>query len=102
MVRPPRLMALLSKRFVRSWESQPSQLPGIRMTAFDNAMVRRTAAAQPPLRQGTLKRAGGRAGLLGTSALSGTGLRGLAVAAGVVTAFGASPALAQCFSGLGS
>src|SRR5262249_32608615 len=34
MLRPPRLMALLSKRFVRSWESQPSQLPGIRMTRF--------------------------------------------------------------------
>src|SRR5262249_11820320 len=32
MVRPPRLIALLSKRFVRSWESQPSQLPGIRIS----------------------------------------------------------------------
>src|SRR5215467_6590942 len=31
---PPRLMALLSKCFVRSWESRPSQLPGIRITRF--------------------------------------------------------------------
>src|SRR5258708_13007267 len=64
-------------------------------------MARRNTAAQPALVQGTQQRAGGRAGLLGTSALSGAGLRGLAVAAGLATASGASPALAQCFSGVG-
>jgi hypothetical protein len=39
-----------------------------------------------------------RAGLLATSALAGGALRGVA-AAGLVAAFGAAPALAQCFSG---
>ena len=40
-----------------------------------------------------------RARLMGASAIAGGALRGLAVAAGMVTVFGASPALAQCFSG---
>src|SRR6266508_6791467 len=40
-----------------------------------------------------------RARLLGASALAGGALRGLAIAAGMVTALGATPALAQCFSG---
>jgi hypothetical protein len=42
-----------------------------------------------------------RARLLGASALAGGALRGLAIAAGMVTAFGAAPALAQCFSDAG-
>jgi len=40
-----------------------------------------------------------RARLMGASALAGGALRGLAIAAGIVTAFGASPAFAQCASG---
>src|SRR5437588_9079455 len=47
------------------------------------------------------KPAGGRAGLLASSALAGGTLRGLALATGVVAAVGVSPALAQCFSGTG-
>src|SRR5437899_3043566 len=62
-------------------------------------MARRSTVAQPALVQGKGKRAGGRAGLLATSALSAAGLRGVAVAAGMVTVFGAAPALAQCLSG---
>ena len=72
------------------------------MTAFDNAMARRNTAAQPALVQGTRKRAGGRAGLLGSSALSAAGLRGVAAAVGAAAVFGASPALSQCFSGTGA
>src|SRR5262245_57613575 len=41
-----------------------------------------------------------RARLMGASALAGGALRGLAVAAGMVTVFGSAPASAQCFSGL--
>ena len=40
-----------------------------------------------------------RARLMGASALAGGALRGLAIAAGIVTVFGASPASAQCASG---
>src|SRR5262245_61368740 len=40
-----------------------------------------------------------RARLMGASALAGGALRGLAIAAGMVAVFGASPASAQCFSG---
>src|SRR5262245_54191680 len=39
-----------------------------------------------------------RAALLGSSALAGGTLRGLALATGMVVAFGASPAFAQCYS----
>ena len=42
-----------------------------------------------------------RARLMGASALAGGTLLGLAIAAGVATVFGASPAAAQCFSGTG-
>src|SRR5262245_51537429 len=38
-----------------------------------------------------------RARLMGASALAGGALRGLAVAAGMVAAFGGAPARAQCF-----
>ena len=41
---------------------------------------------------------GRRARLMGASALAGGALRSL-VAAGMATVFGASPAMAQCFSG---
>src|SRR5262249_27636665 len=40
--------------------------------------------------------------LMGASSIAGGALRGLVVAAGMVTVLGASPALAQCFSGGGS
>src|SRR5262245_36831277 len=40
-----------------------------------------------------------RARFMGASAIAGGALRGLAIAAGIVTVSGASPALAQCFSG---
>jgi hypothetical protein len=40
-----------------------------------------------------------RARLMGASAIAGGALRGLAIAAGMVTAFGGAPALAVCFSG---
>src|SRR6185369_4857192 len=40
--------------------------------------------------------------LLASSVLTGGTLRDLAVAAGMMTALGISPALAQCFSGAGS
>src|SRR5712672_3582725 len=49
-------------------------------------MTRRNTAAQPALVQGTRKRAGGRAGLLGSSALSGGTLRGLALVTGLAAA----------------
>jgi hypothetical protein len=39
-----------------------------------------------------------RARLMGASAIAGGTLRGLAVAAGMVTVFGGAPALAQCAS----
>src|SRR5690349_11629067 len=39
--------------------------------------------------------------LLASTMLNGGTLRSLAVAAGMMTAFGVSPALAQCFSGTG-
>src|SRR5262245_16656517 len=39
-----------------------------------------------------------RARLMGASALAGGALHGLAIAAGIVTVFGASPAFAQCYS----
>src|SRR5262245_44441692 len=42
-----------------------------------------------------------RARLMGASAIAGGTLRGLAIAAGMVTVFGAAPAMAQCFSGVG-
>ena len=42
-----------------------------------------------------------RARLMGATALAGGALRGLAIAAGIVTLFGGAPALAQCFSGTG-
>ena len=41
------------------------------------------------------------AGIMGASAIAGGALRGLAIAAGIVTVFGATPAAAQCFSGTG-
>jgi hypothetical protein len=40
-----------------------------------------------------------RARFMGASAIAGGVLRSLAVAAGMVTVFGSSPASAQCFSG---
>jgi trimeric autotransporter adhesin len=40
-----------------------------------------------------------RARLMGASALAGGALRGLSIAAGMATAFGATPAAAQCASG---
>src|SRR5260370_40507666 len=45
---------------------------------------------------------GRRAHLLASSVLTGGTLRSLAVAAGMMTALGVSPAFAQCFSGGGS
>src|SRR5260370_33768432 len=39
-----------------------------------------------------------RAGLMGASALAGGGLRGLAIAAGMVAVFGGAPAFAACCS----
>jgi hypothetical protein len=42
---------------------------------------------------------GRRARLMGATAIAGGALRGLAVAAGMATVFGAAPAAAQCFSG---
>jgi hypothetical protein len=42
-----------------------------------------------------------RARLMGASALAGGALRGLAVAAGMVTVFGGAPAFAQCSSNAG-
>src|SRR5437016_14205720 len=42
-----------------------------------------------------------RSRLLASTVLNGGTLRSIAAAAGMMTAFGASPALAQCFSGTG-
>src|SRR5260370_41145301 len=65
-------------------------------------MARRNTAAQPALVQGTRKRAGGRAGLLGTSALSGGTLRGLVLMTGLAATaptLAPSPAAAQFVCG---
>src|SRR5258707_4820552 len=65
-------------------------------------MARRNTAAQPALVQGTRKPAGGRAGLLGTSALSGGTLRGLVLVTGLAATapmLAPSPAAAQFVCG---
>src|SRR5262249_59604661 len=60
----------------------------------NNPRLHDSGLAPPPLIN-----VGRRARLLGASALAGGAIRGLAIAAGMATGVGASPALAPCFSG---
>src|SRR5258708_39872399 len=63
--------------------------------------MRPAQAPQSPLREPIIQPRP-RAQLLASSVLTGGTWRSLAVAAGMMTAFGISPALAQCFSGAGT
>jgi hypothetical protein len=67
------------------------------MLRFDDALARWNTARRPEFARAQ-KPTRDRAGLLASSALAGRPVRGLAAVAGVVTAFSAAPALAQCAS----
>src|SRR5437660_855838 len=71
----------------------------IQLTGEESRSVSKQAL---PLPDHATSRQRPRAHLLASSILTGGTLRSLAVAAGMMTVLGVSPALAQCFSGAGT